>query len=166
MPAGISPNAQIYFPTHRLYAAFDPHRSQTVLVADRDPSTDDVEIYRSVDGARTFALVSTLKQPATQRPWPDLAFPRSEAPPGADYYATRFYANRIAFNPAAPAGAAPAVAATTRFGAYVSFDLGLTWRRLDALAIAHHFIGAAWDSGYLYLSSFGEGVVRSRRPLQ
>ena len=167
LPQGIAPNAQIYFPTHRLYAAFDPRRSNAVLVADHDPNTDDVEIYRSLDGAQTFRLVSTLEQPATQRPWPNLAFPRSELPPpGADYYATRFYANRLAFNPSPPAGATPAVVATTRFGAYISFDLGSTWRRLDALAIAHHFIGAAWDSGYLYLSSFGEGVVRSRRPLQ
>ena len=82
------------------------------------------------------------------------------------YYATRFFANRLAFNPSAPHGTTPAVVLTTRFGAYVSFDTGLKWKRIDTKAIAHHFIGVDWNSGYVFLSSFGEGVIRSATPIQ
>jgi len=85
---------------------------------------------------------------------------------GSRYYATRFFGNRLAFNTAAPKGAMPDVVLTTRFGAFLSTDLGTHWTRVDTNAIAHHFVGATWSGGYLYLASFGEGVIRTSAPLQ
>ena len=80
----------------------------------------------------------------------------------ARYYATRFYGNRLAFDPKAPSGCAPSVILTTRFGAFQSFDVGASWRRIDTTAIPHHFIGASWVNGALYLASFGGGIIESR----
>jgi photosystem II stability/assembly factor-like uncharacterized protein len=157
--------SQMYFPVHRLYAAFDPKDAQTVLVADHDPKTDNIRIFRSSDGAQTFALIHTLVQPKPQRHWPNIVRPREEKRSGSFYYATRFYGNRVVFNPTAQNGD-PAVVVTTRFGAFLSPDLGTTWRRIDSTAIAHHFIGAAWAQGYLFLASFGEGVIRSTKAIQ
>jgi len=165
---GVLSNAVIYYPTHRLYAAFEPNVPGTVLVADHDPATDNILIYRSVDGARSFTLESTLIQPTPQRPWPNLIFPLPDERPAPEipYYATRFYGNRLAFNPKSPKGSAPAVVLTTRFGAFASFDVGSTWQRIDTNAIAHHFIGVQWFDGYVYLSSFGQGVILSDTQLQ
>ncbi len=84
----------------------------------------------------------------------------------APYYATRFYGNRLAFNPAAKSNATPALVLTTRFGAFISYDTGSSWRRIDLKSIAHHFIGVVWNDGYVYLASFGEGVIRSSSRLQ
>ncbi len=163
---GVLPNATIYFPTHRLFAAFDPNAPATILVADHDPQTNDVEIFRSTDGAASFAHVSALEQPPTQRPWPTIVLPAPESRSRNDsYYATRFYANRLVFNLQARKRTVPAVVLTTRFGAFLSNDTGSTWQRIDTTAIAHHFIGAAWNDGYLYLASFGQGVIKSATPL-
>ncbi|MGC1379780.1 MAG: hypothetical protein WA814_02010 [Candidatus Baltobacteraceae bacterium] len=166
LPTAMLPNATIYFPAHRLYAAFDPKRQATILLADHDPATDNIEIFRSLDGGATFSQTSTLVEPTTQRPWPNVALPKAESGNESDYYATRFYGNRLVFNPQAGLNQRPAVVLTTRFGAYVSYDVGSTWRRIDTRAIAHHFIGAAWADGYVYLASFGESVIRSAAPLQ
>jgi hypothetical protein len=161
-------NVGLYFPTHRFYAAYAPNAAGTVLLADHDPATDNILLYRSVDNAQSFALVSTLVQPSPPRPWPNLLFPVSDERPGPEipYYATRFYGNRLAFNPQAPSSATPTVVLTTRFGAFASYDVGSSWSRIDALAIPHHFIGVSWVSGYVYLASFGEGVIKSVAPLQ
>lgn len=158
---------QIYFPTHRFYAAFNPKDAQTVLLADHDPTTDNVLMYRSTDGAQTFTLVRTFVQPKLPRQWPHILLPKEETYPHKDafYYATRFYGNRVVFNPT-PRSGNPAVVLTTRFGAFGSLDLGTTWIRIDRAAIAHHFIGAAWSQGYLYLATFGEGIVRSNKQIQ
>ena len=165
---GVIPNATIYFPTHRLYAAFDPRAPGTVLVADHDPATDNIVVYCSLNGARSFTLVSTFIQPTPQRPWPNLLMPFEDerAGPEIPYYATRFYGNRLAFNPHAPAGAQAAVVLTTRFGAFSSFDAGSNWQRIDLAAIPHHFIGVSWIDGVVYLASFGEGVIKTTTPVQ
>jgi photosystem II stability/assembly factor-like uncharacterized protein len=156
------------FPVHRLYAAFDPKLPTTVLLLDHDPATDDIIVYRSVDDGQTFTHTSTLVQPVPPRPWPHLIVPNiGEHPaPERPYYATRFFGNRIAFNPRAPAKATPLAIVTTRFGAFASADVGTTWQRLDRAVIPHDFIGVAWNAGYVYLASFGQGVLRSNGPLQ
>ena len=168
LPTQAAHGNTIYYPTHRYYAAFEPGTAGTILLIDHDPSTDNVLIYRSTDNAKNFTLVKTFMQPVPPRPWPFLAFPNSHerVKHRLPYYATRFFANRLAFNPSAPHGTIPAVVLTTRFGAYVSFDAGSRWKRIDTKAIAHHFIGVDWNSGYVFLSSFGEGVIRSATPLQ
>lgn len=159
---------QIYFPTNRFYAAFESKDAQTLLLADHNPETDNVRIFRSTDGGRTFSHIHTFVQPTPQRSWPNLLRPQEESRPGnrSLYYATRFYGNRVVFNPKVQGGE-PAVVVTTRFGAFLSLDLGTTWKRIDKTAVPHHFIGAAWDqNGYLYLASFGEGIIRSNTPVQ
>ena len=160
--------ATIYYPTHRYYAAFEPGVAGTILLTDHDPSTDNVLIFKSTDNAKTFTHVKTFLQPVPPRPWPNLAFPNSHEriKRTVPYYATRFFANRIAFNPQAPNNVTPAVVLTTRFGAFVSYDVGSKWKRIDTTAIAHHFVGVDWNSGYVFLSSFGQGVIRSATPLQ
>lgn len=162
-PSSVAGVRTTYFPAHRLFLAFDPQRPSTVLVAHHEPVTDNVVIYRSRDGGASFTKVSELVEPQTQRRWPDVILPSAQSE-NAPYYATRFYGNRLAFNPNAGREAAPAVVLTARFGAFISYDTGSTWHRIDAGAIAHHFIGVAWNDGYVYLASFGEGVIRSATP--
>lgn len=155
------------FPVYRLHAAFEPKHPTTVLIADHDPSTDNVLVYRSLNSAQSFSLVKTFIQPPPSRPWPHLFFPTSrEKARKVPYYATRFFGNRLAFNPQARTGITPAVVLTTRFGAFGSFDDGTTWRRIDTAAIAHHFVGLSWKDGFVYLASFGQGVIRTVTPLQ
>jgi hypothetical protein len=168
LPQLVAPNATIWFPVHRFYAVFQPQSSGILLLVDHDPSTDNVLVYRSIDNAKTFSLLKTFVQPVSPRPWPHLLFPTSKerARPKLPYYATRFFGNRLAFNPQAPAGRTPAVILTTRFGAYASFDTGSSWQRIDTATITHHFIGATWKNGYVFLASFGQGVLRSLSPLQ
>ena len=164
---GVLPE-EIWFPTHRFYAAFDPQNAQNILLADHDPKTNNVLMYLSTDGGQTFSHIHTFVQPPTQRGWPHILLPQEERNPSKDsfYYATRFYANRVVFNPN-PQSGDPAVVVTTRFGAFLSMDLGTTWKRIDTAAIAHHFEGATWDGqGHVYLASYGQGVIRSNQPIQ
>jgi hypothetical protein len=168
LPQQIQRGATIYYPTHRFYATFEPTAPGTILLSDHDPSTDNVLIFKSTDNAKTFTHLKTFMQPIPPRPWPNLLFPNphERMPRHLPYYATRFFANRLAFNPNPPTGHTPAVVLTTRFGAYASYDGGTKWKRIDTMAIAHHFIGVDWNGGYVFLSSFGEGVIRSNTPLQ
>jgi hypothetical protein len=157
----------IGFPVHQFYAAFDPLDDQTILLADHDPSSENVLMYRSLDGGQTFSLVHTFVQPVPPRPWPLLKHAKDEEHSRRNtfYYATRFFGNRVVFNPN-PQRGDPDVVVTTRFGAFLSRDLGTGWQRIDSNTISHHFIGATWNQGYLYLASFGQGVVRSSAPIQ
>lgn len=169
LPTGVAPNqASQWFPVHRFYVAFEPGTAGSLLLCDHDPATDNVLVFRSTDNAQTFAHVMTFVQPAPSRPWPHLLFPTSDERRihASRYYATRFFGNRLAFNTGAAQGVTPAVVLTTRFGAFVSFDVGTHWMRIDTTAIAHHFVGASWSGGHLYLASFGEGVIRSATRLQ
>ena len=157
------PLIEQYFPAHQFYAAFDPGDPGAVLLADHDPVTNDVLVFRSSNNGRSFTHVSTLVQPPTQRPWPDFKVPLDDGRVDrrAHYYAMRFYANRLAFDPQPARGCRSSVVLTTRFGAFQSFDAGTSWRRIDSSAIPHHFIGATWIDGAVYLASFGGGVIKS-----
>jgi hypothetical protein len=170
LPLPLAPNqGTIYFPTHRFYVAFPPAAlSGTILLADHDPRTNNILVYRSTDNGQTFVKVKTFVEPKPPRPWPHLLFPNSHERPikQARYYATRFYANRLMFNPKPPTGQKPAVVLTTRFGAFVSFDGGTTWARIDKNAISHHFEGLDWAGGYVYLATYGEGAIRTATRLQ
>jgi len=158
----------LYYPVNRFYVAFDQAMPGTILLADHDPATDNILVFRSTNNAVSFTRVKTFKQPVPSRPWPHLAFPTPHERAARDipYYATRFFGNRLLFNPSPQTGQNPDVVLTTRFGAWVSPDAGTMWQRVDHSAIAHHFIGASWSGGYLFLASFGEGVIRSKDPVQ
>ncbi len=168
LPNNASSNATIYFPVDRFYVTFEPGAPGTLLLADHEPSTDDVIVYKSTDNGASFTKMKRFVQPVPTRPWPHLFFPtpQERAAHERPYYATRFFGNRLAFNPTPPASTTPAVVLTTRFGAYLSLDAGAHWKRIDDKAIAHHFIGASWSGGDLFLASFGEGVIRSSKPIQ
>jgi hypothetical protein len=158
----------IYFATHRFYATFDPASPTTLLLCDHDPATDNILVYRSTDDAKSFVHVKTFVQPTPPRKWPNLVFPTSDerVTSKIPYYATRFYGNRLAFNPDAGKDVTPAIVLTTRFGAFASFDTGSTWARIDLTSITHQFEGLGWSKGYVYLASYGQGVIRSEKPLQ
>jgi hypothetical protein len=158
----------IYFATHRFFAAFEPGSKGTLLLVDHDPATDNVVVFKSTDNGVSFKRVKTFLQPPPPRPWPNLLFPNPDerVKKHIPYYATRFYGNRLAFNPAAGNGVTPAVVLTTRFGAFASFDTGATWTRIDMTSISHHFEGLGWSAGYVYLATYGEGVIRTSKPLQ
>jgi len=110
------------------------------------PSADAVPEGGGGGGGVTVPLGSvwpTFVQPAPSRPWPHLLFPTSDERVirSTRYYATRFFGNRIAFNAGVTPPTTPGVVVTTRFGAFVSFDVGVHWMRVDTKAIAHHFVG-------------------------
>jgi hypothetical protein len=163
LPQGLAPSLEQYFPAHQFYVAMDPRVAQTLLLADHDPVSNDILVFRSRDGGRRFSQVATLVAPPTQRPWPDYQLPGDAEHFNrvTRYYAQRFYGNRLAFDPQAPSGCTPSVILTTRFGAFQSFDTGTTWSRIDRSAIPHHFVGVTWLNGEVYLASFGGGVIAS-----
>jgi photosystem II stability/assembly factor-like uncharacterized protein len=71
----------------------------------------------------------------------------------------------LAFNLAPAKGAMPVVALATTGGIYASADLGSTWQDIRFNAVPHAFSFVHWDQGYLWATTFGEGVLRSDRPL-
>jgi hypothetical protein len=159
----------IYFATHRFYLAFEPRSNGTILLCDHDPKTDNILVYRSTDNGASFAHVKTFVQPTPPRHWPFLLYPNAferQLHPHGEYYATRFYGNRLAFNDQAKKGVTPAVVLTTRFGAFLSYDVGTTWTRIDMTTISHHFEGLGWNDGYVYLATYGQGAIRTTKPLQ
>ncbi len=71
----------------------------------------------------------------------------------------------IAFNPAPAAGTLPVVALATTGGLYASADLGTTWMNVSANAIPRVFSFVHWSQGYLWASTYGQGVLRSDQPV-
>ena len=71
----------------------------------------------------------------------------------------------IAFSPAPPAGTVPVVALATTGGIYASADLGSTWQNIGANATPQVFSNVHWDRGYLWASTYGQGVLRSDQPI-
>ena len=71
----------------------------------------------------------------------------------------------IAFNPNPPTGTTPVVALATSVGMYASSDLGTTWMNVSANAIPRIFSFVHWSQGYLWASTYGQGVLRSEQPI-
>jgi hypothetical protein len=71
----------------------------------------------------------------------------------------------IAFNPNPPTGTTPIVALATSMGIYASSDLGTTWMNVSANAIPQAFSFVQWSQGYLWASTWGQGVLRSDQPI-
>lgn len=163
-------------PTKFWYAmTVSPVSGQTVLASSVD-SNNNVFVLRSTDGGKTFKKVAVVTnaplirghaernpQELLRRPGqPPVAENRSEAHSQAFVYSPE---REIRFNQDVTKGT-PDVAITTLRGAYLSSDNGSTWHRLDAGLVAHSFWGIRWVSGYLYLASDGQGVVRSTTTVQ
>jgi hypothetical protein len=52
----------------------------------------------------------------------------------------------------------------SRSGAYLTRD-GAHWARIDQTTITHDFTSAAWQGGFLYLATYGQGLLKSLNPL-
>lgn len=116
--------------------AVDPADGQTVLAM--GSASGVLKILASTDGGVSFS--------------PRYSLPGGE-PAG------------LAFNQVTTG--TPLVAFTTMYeGAYLSIDLGTKWSRIDSQLITHKYTAAQWVSGTLYLSTYGQGVLKSSRPLQ
>jgi photosystem II stability/assembly factor-like uncharacterized protein len=111
--------------------AMSPKSEDTVLVAWLDGKV--LTTYRSVDGGDSFT-------PAGTSGWSNGAFARIV-----------YSGNALA----------PHAVITTADGAYLTVDDGDTWLRIDANATSHKFTSAHWMKGYLYLGTFGQGILRS-----
>jgi hypothetical protein len=57
-------------------------------------------------------------------------------------------------------------ALTTRDGAYLSTDGGKSWQRLDTKMMTHDVSVAQWVNGYVYLATYGQGMLKSSVPLE
>ncbi len=143
-------------------ASISPVNGNVVLAADVD-SNNNVYVLRSTDGGRSFKRTATVVNAPLTRG-------RKEADEDSDEIVHKPYfdyspVRELRFNQDATHGVADAVLTTLR-GAFLSSDNGSTWHRLDGDLIAHSFWGTRWRGGYLYLASDGQGVVKSREPVQ
>lgn len=123
-------------------ATVSPTNSNVILVALADGAgREQGGVLRSIDGGFTFTFANQGLSTATFNL-------------GIDQQS-------IAFNPASPPGTAPVVALATTGGVYASGDLGRTWLNIGGNATPHTFSYVHWDSGYLWVSTYGQGVLRS-----
>lgn len=141
-------------------ATISPSNGQTVLASSVD-AANNVFILRSTDGGVTFRKTATVANAPLIRGQVDRDLARRLPEPPAFIYSP---ARQILFN--TTTSKTPYAVVTTLRGAFLSTDLGSTWKRLDAALISHSFWGIRWNGGYLYLGSDGQGIVKSRQPLQ
>lgn len=119
----------------------NPAAPNVVLVGMSGPPGSGGGVLRSIDGGDTFVPANSGLDPNYVQPWPDYIF-------------------RLSFD---PAGSGAVVAA--RFsGIYLSTDNGVNWLSLRGNIVPYTFTSASFDSGYLYSTSFGEGVMKLGGP--
>ena len=127
-------------------AAASPTNSNVILVAlNNGAGRPQGGVLRSIDGGLTFNFANQGLSTANFNL-------------GVDQQS-------IAFNPAPPPGTVPVVALATTGGIYASADLGSTWQNIGANATPHVFSNVHWDRGYLWASTYGQGVLRSDQPI-
>ena len=145
-----------------------PANGKTVLASSIDAS-NNVYVLRSTNGGKTFARIATVVNAPLLRGRVDIDRMHGDAsaeeaphsPPQAFIYSPE---REIRYNQ--DAKAKPAVAITTLRGAFISYNDGNTWTRLDRATIAHSFWGIRWVNGYLYLASDGQGILKSTAVVQ
>jgi photosystem II stability/assembly factor-like uncharacterized protein len=121
--------------------AVNPKAPNVVLVGTSGPPSEGGGIFRSTDGGNTFTPVNEGLDPGNPQPWPDSIF-------------------SLAYD---PAGSGAVVAA--RFsGVFISTDNATSWLSLRGNIVPYTFTSASWDSGFLYATTFGEGVLRLAGP--
>ena len=119
--------------------AVDPTNPSVVLVGTRSS-----RIYRSTNGGASFSLASSGVTVYGGPTWDPAV-------------------TSISFEPNASPPVVVAVGPT--IGIVVSNDLGVTWGSALGNAVSHMFTGLSWSRGYLYASTFGEGILRTELPL-
>ncbi len=121
--------------------AVDPNNTSLVLLGmSQQPDQPGGGVLLSADGGVTFT-------PDNQ----GLPTYSSLSPP------IQFYAWSVQF---APASVAHVAAVATGNGIYVS-TAGRAWVNISGNAVPQWFTQVVWDSGYLYTSTWGEGVLRA-----
>lgn len=121
--------------------AVNPSSPNIVLVGLSGPPSAGGGVLRSTDGGNTFVQANQGLDATGAQPWPDSIF-------------------RLGYD---PAGSGAVVAA--RFsGIYLSGDNGASWTSLEGNIVPNFASSIAWDSGHLYVSTFGEGVLRLSGP--
>jgi hypothetical protein len=162
-------------PTKFWYAlTISPASGKTVLASSVDPA-HNVFVLRSIDGGRTFKKVAVVTNAPLLRgrfdPDRQLFRGRGQKPREQDVLGGQSQAyvyspeREIRYNQDVTKGT-PDAAITTLNGAFLSRDNGSTWTRIDLSTIAHSFWGIRWVSGFLYLGSDGQGVMRSTTLVQ
>ncbi|HKS81945.1 MAG TPA: hypothetical protein VJR23_10615 [Candidatus Acidoferrales bacterium] len=121
--------------------AVNPSAPNVVLVGMSGPPGLGGGVLRSADGGDTFTAANAGLDPGNPQPWPDYIF-------------------RLSYD---PAGSGAVVAA--RFsGIYISTDNGANWLSLQGNIVPNTFTSASFDGGFLYATTFGEGVMRLGGP--
>lgn len=121
--------------------AVNPSDSNIVLVGMSGPPSQGGGVLRSTDGGNTFTQTNTGLDPGNPQPWPDSIF-------------------RLAYDPAG----SDAVVAARFSGVFLSTDNGSSWVSVHGNTVPYTFTSASWDSGFLYATTFGEGVLRLAGP--
>jgi photosystem II stability/assembly factor-like uncharacterized protein len=121
--------------------AIHPYDNQTVLLIGQNQN-GGVDVLKSSDGGYSFGTTPLYTVP-------------QGTPMG------------IAFN-YVPSGMPLVALATQGGGAFLSSDLGQHWQRLDTpqQLKTHYFTSLQWQSGTLYLGTYGQGIIRTVQPLQ
>ncbi len=129
---------QVWWP---VTLAVNPYASNVVLVGMSGPPGSGGGVLRSADGGTTFTPANAGLDPGNSQPWPDSVF-------------------QLSYD---PSGSGAAVAA--RFsGIYISTDNASNWVSMRGNIVPYTFTSATWDGGYLYATTFGEGVMRLAGP--
>ena len=129
---------QVWWP---VTLAVNPTSSNIVLVGMSGPPGSGGGVLRSTDGGSTFTPANTGLDPGNPQPWPDYIF-------------------RLSYDPARSG----AVVAARFSGIYISTDNASNWVSLRGNIVPYTFTSASWDSGLLYATTFGEGVMRLTGP--
>jgi photosystem II stability/assembly factor-like uncharacterized protein len=121
--------------------AVNPATPNAVLVGMSGPPAAGGGVFRSTDGGNSFVQANSGLDPGNAQPWPDQIFRMSYDPAGSGL-----------------------VAAARFSGIYLSSDNGANWVSAQGNIVPYTLTSVMWDSGYLYASTFGEGVVRLGGP--
>lgn len=129
---------QVWWP---VTLAVNPTSSNIVLVGMSGPPGSGGGVLRSTDGGNTFTQANAGLDPGYPQPWPDSIF-------------------QLSYDP----GGSGAVVAARFSGIYISTDNAGNWVSLHGNIVPYTFTSASWDGGYLYATTFGEGVLRLAGP--
>lgn len=128
-------------PARSFSVTIDPNDSKTLLALSNASNNITGGVYRSTDGGLTWTQNFAITG--------GFAAPRS-----------------IAFNPTPLDGDVPIAAIATSSGLFVTTDRGASWQRIDQNTISHIFTKVVWRQGYLYVGTYGQGILASTAQLQ